>query len=131
MQEAERLGRLLQEARAEAGLTQIEVAVRSGVPYSTLRAIERARVKEPCVFAVLNICNVIGIKPTKLASSKVGVPYLTHRPNRRMADRRLEMGQAVEVPEGLAQTQRHHVRSVTTVLLAVLRACSAARAARR
>lgn len=83
LQEAERLGRLLQEARAEAGLTQIEVAVRSGVPYSTLRAIERARVKEPCFFAVLNICDVIGIKPTRLASvikSRRAVPNPSSKP---------------------------------------------------
>jgi transcriptional regulator with XRE-family HTH domain len=66
--EAEQLGRVLREARAEAGMTQIEVAELSGVPYSTLRAIERAHVKEPCFFAVMDICAVIGIKPAKLVT---------------------------------------------------------------
>jgi transcriptional regulator with XRE-family HTH domain len=64
--EADRLGQVLREARAEAGLTQIEVAGRSGVPYSTLRAIERAHVKEPSFFAVMHICAVLGIKPAQL-----------------------------------------------------------------
>ena len=47
-------------------MTQIEVAGISGVPYSTLRAIERAHVNEPCFFAVMDICAAIGLKPTKL-----------------------------------------------------------------
>ena len=64
--EAEKLSRVIREARAEAGLTQIEVAGRSGVPYSTLRAIERAQVKEPSFFAVMHICIAIGVKPTQL-----------------------------------------------------------------
>ncbi len=57
---------VLREARAEAGMTQIEVAGISGVPYSTLRAIERAHVQEPSFFAVMDICAAIGLKPTKL-----------------------------------------------------------------
>jgi transcriptional regulator with XRE-family HTH domain len=66
--EAEKLGRVIREARAEAGMTQIEVAAISGVPYSTLRAIERAHVTEPSFFAVMYICAAIGLKPTELAS---------------------------------------------------------------
>ena len=57
---------MIREARAEAGLTQLEVSGRSGVPYSTLRAIERAQVTEPSFFAVMHICAAIGIKPTRL-----------------------------------------------------------------
>src|SRR6185437_9974831 len=64
--DAEKLGRVLREARAEVGMTQIDVAVMSGVPYSTVRAIERAHVKEPSFFAVMDICAVIGLKPSKL-----------------------------------------------------------------
>lgn len=64
--EAEKLGKVLREARIEAGMTQIEVAGVSGVPYSTLRAIERAHVNEPSVFAVMDICAAIGLKLTKL-----------------------------------------------------------------
>lgn len=66
--EAENLGKVLREARAEAGMTQIEVANLSGVPYSTVRAIERAHVKEPSFFAVVDICAVIGLKPTRLGA---------------------------------------------------------------
>ena len=64
--EAEKLGKVLREARAEADMTQIEVANLSGVPYSTLRAIERAHVKEPSFFAVVDICAAIGVKPSRL-----------------------------------------------------------------
>jgi transcriptional regulator with XRE-family HTH domain len=64
--EAEKLGKVLREARIEAGMTQIEVAGVSGVPYSTLRAIERAHVSEPSFFAVMDICRAIGLKLTKL-----------------------------------------------------------------
>lgn len=66
--EAEKLGKALRDARAEAGMTQIEVAGASGVPYSTLRAIERAHVQEPSFFAVMDICAVIGLEPAKLES---------------------------------------------------------------
>ena len=47
-------------------MTQIQVAAASGVPYSTLRAIERAHVQEPSFFAVMDICGVIGLKASKL-----------------------------------------------------------------
>lgn len=66
--EAEKLGRVLREARAEAGMTQVEVAGISGVPYSTLRAIERAHVTEPSFFAVMDICSAIDLKPAKLGA---------------------------------------------------------------
>lgn len=72
--EAEKLGRVLREARAEAGMTQIEVAEISGVPYSTLRAIERAHVIEPSFFAVMDICAAIDLKPSKL-----GLFWAKHR----------------------------------------------------
>jgi len=64
--DAEKLGKALREARSEAGMTQIEVAGASGVPYSTLRAIERAHVQEPSFFAVMDICWVIGLRANKL-----------------------------------------------------------------
>lgn len=64
--EAEKLGRVIREARAEVGLTQIQVAERSGVPYSTLRAIERSQVTEPSFFAVMHICAAIGVRSAQL-----------------------------------------------------------------
>ena len=63
------LGGLLQDARLNLGLTQIEVAARSGVPYSTVRAIERVRVNEPCFFAVMDICRVVGLTPGQLETA--------------------------------------------------------------
>jgi DNA-binding XRE family transcriptional regulator len=65
--QAARLSSIIRRARNDAGLTQFDVASKSGVPYSTVRAIERARVNEPCFFAVLEICAAINLKPAKLA----------------------------------------------------------------
>lgn len=84
--EAEKLGSVLREARTEAGMTQIEVAGISGVPYSTLRAIERAHVKEPCFFTVMDICAAIGLKSTKLEASLGRGHRRTTDPGRGLAE---------------------------------------------
>lgn len=54
------LGKLLQEARKEAGLTQQELCHRAGLSYSTLAKIERGAIKAPSIFTIQSIAAALG-----------------------------------------------------------------------
>jgi transcriptional regulator with XRE-family HTH domain len=59
-QEAERLGRLLRDAREKAGLKQDEVAEQLGRPQQYLSAAELGRQRLD-LWELLQICRVIGV----------------------------------------------------------------------
>lgn len=65
---AARLAALLRERRLQADLTQEQLAVRAGVPLSTLRKIETCQVSEPCYFAVVDLLRALGVAVVELAT---------------------------------------------------------------
>jgi len=62
------LGKRLQKARQDAGLTQQELCQRSGLSYSTLAKIERGAIKSPSIFTIQKIADTIGIDLDALVS---------------------------------------------------------------
>lgn len=78
------LGKRLQKARKEAGLTQQELCQQANISYSTLAKIERGAIKAPSVFTIQNIAiainssldalmgvsSVSGIQNTKKTSNR-------------------------------------------------------------
>ena len=54
------LGKLLQRARKNAGLTQQELCQKSGLSYSTLAKIERGAIKSPSIFTIHAISEALG-----------------------------------------------------------------------
>lgn len=80
------LGKRLQQARRQAGLTQEELCQQTGLSYSTLAKIERGAIKSPSIFTVAAIAEatgssfeqLLGLKP-KTADKKVsrtGVKFI-------------------------------------------------------
>ncbi|HLB66493.1 MAG TPA: HAD-IA family hydrolase [Candidatus Saccharimonadales bacterium] len=53
------LGRRLQAARNEAGITQQELCQKAGLSYSTLAKIERGAIKSPSIFTIEQIARVL------------------------------------------------------------------------
>ena len=80
------LGKRLQQARKQAGLTQEELCQKTGLSYSTLAKIERGAIKAPSVFTVAAIAaatgapieDLLGVKlPTSpKKTSKTGVKFV-------------------------------------------------------
>jgi transcriptional regulator with XRE-family HTH domain len=60
-EQAGRLAALLRDQRLQADLTQEQLAVRAGVPLSTLRKIETGQVREPCYFAIVDLLRALGL----------------------------------------------------------------------
>lgn len=61
------LGKAIQEARKNAGMTQQELCMKTGISYSTLAKIERGAIKSPSVFTVANIAKATGVNVEDLA----------------------------------------------------------------
>ncbi|HYH75074.1 MAG TPA: HAD-IA family hydrolase [Candidatus Saccharimonadales bacterium] len=55
------LGRRLQEARLQSGLTQQALCQKAGLSYSTLTKIERGAIKAPSIFTIHNIAIALGM----------------------------------------------------------------------
>lgn len=80
--EEKRLGRVVQLARKEAGLTQQALCQKSGLSYSTLAKIERGAIRAPSVFTIQHIAHTLGVSldvllqdvPGKRALASVSVP---------------------------------------------------------
>ncbi|MEJ0072771.1 MAG: HAD-IA family hydrolase [Candidatus Saccharibacteria bacterium] len=70
--EEKRLGRVVQEARKAAGLTQQVLCQKSGLSYSTLAKIERGAIKAPSVFTIRLIAATLGISLDELLSHVQG-----------------------------------------------------------
>lgn len=60
------LGRLLQAARKNAGLTQQELCQKAGLSYSTLAKIERGAIKAPSIFTIQSIAGALNTSLTDL-----------------------------------------------------------------
>lgn len=60
------LGKALQNARKQAGLTQQELCDRANLSYSTLAKIERGAIKSPSVFTIYNVVQTLGISMNDL-----------------------------------------------------------------
>lgn len=60
------LGKLLQEARQSAGLTQQQLCHKANLSFSTLTKIERGAIKAPSIFTVQAIAGVLGVSLDEL-----------------------------------------------------------------
>ena len=60
------LGKLLQNARKAAGLTQQELCQKAGLSYSTLAKIERGAIKAPSIFTIQSIAGALDTSLTNL-----------------------------------------------------------------
>lgn len=60
------LGKALQNARKQAGLTQQELCHKAQLSYSTLAKIERGAIKAPSIFTIRNIAGALGISLNEL-----------------------------------------------------------------
>lgn len=67
------LGRLLQDARKKAGLTQQELCHKAGLSYSTLAKIERGAIKSPSIFTIQSIAGSLGLTLTELMGDSAPV----------------------------------------------------------
>lgn len=65
------LGKSIQLARQNAGLTQQQLCNQAELSYSTLAKIERGAIKTPSVFTVSKIANVLGISMDNLLGAVV------------------------------------------------------------
>lgn len=63
------LGRLLQDARKKAGLTQQELCQKAGLSYSTLAKIERGAIKAPSIFTIQSVADALGLTLNDLLGS--------------------------------------------------------------
>lgn len=60
------LGKRLQEARQNAGLTQQQLCASAGLSYSTLAKIERGAIKSPSIFTIQSIADTLGLSLDQL-----------------------------------------------------------------
>lgn len=67
------LGKRLQQARQQAGLTQQEMCQKTGMSYSTLAKIERGAIKSPSIFTIQNIATVLGVGMEELIGTNAVV----------------------------------------------------------
>lgn len=81
------LGKRLQRARREAGLTQQELCHKANLSYSTLAKIERGAIKTPSIFTVQSVAAVLGtslddllgvdnVSPTLKKTSRSGIRFV-------------------------------------------------------
>src|SRR5207245_792996 len=67
-----RLGKLLQEARRAAGMTQQALCQAANISYSTLAKIERGAIKAPSIFTVQTIAAALGLTLDELLGVQSG-----------------------------------------------------------
>jgi FMN phosphatase YigB (HAD superfamily)/DNA-binding XRE family transcriptional regulator len=66
------LGKVLQDARKKAGLTQQQLCQKAGLSYSTLAKIERGAIKSPSIFTIQSIAGSLGLSLSQLMGEPVG-----------------------------------------------------------
>lgn len=76
------LGKLLQEARKKAGLTQQELCQKAGLSYSTLAKIERGAIKAPSIFTIQSIAGALKTNLNDLMGD-FGPPQQAETPKKR------------------------------------------------
>lgn len=81
----ERLGRRLQAARIQAGLTQQALCQKANLSYSTLTKIERGAIKSPSIFTIQSIAGALGLGLNELmgAATSRGAAIHAQLPKRR------------------------------------------------
>lgn len=77
------LGKAIQKARKDAGLTQQELCQRAELSYSTLAKIERGAIKTPSVFTVARVASVLGVSLDSLLGSVVSSGRGGEKPSKR------------------------------------------------
>ncbi len=75
----QRLGRRLQAARLQAGLTQQALCQKAQLSYSTLTKIERGAIKAPSIFTIQSIASALGVSLDQLMGGKASAPVVKHR----------------------------------------------------
>lgn len=68
------LGKVLQEARKKAGLTQQELCQRADLSYSTLAKIERGAIKSPSIFTIQSIATALQLSLDELVGDSASSP---------------------------------------------------------
>ena len=76
------LGKLLQDARKKAGLTQQELCQKAGLSYSTLAKIERGAIKAPSIFTIQSIAGALNTNLNQLMGD-FGPSLPTETPKKR------------------------------------------------
>ncbi|HUA12898.1 MAG TPA: HAD-IA family hydrolase [Candidatus Sulfotelmatobacter sp.] len=63
------LGKVLQRARQDAGLTQQQLCSKANLSFSTLTKIERGAIKSPSIFTIQSIAGALGLSLDELVGS--------------------------------------------------------------
>lgn len=71
------LGKRLQSARKQGGLTQQQLCQRAGISYSTLTKIERGAIKAPSIFTIQSIASALNVGLDELLSASHTVTPVT------------------------------------------------------
>jgi len=64
------LGKVLQKARQDAGLTQQQLCSRANLSFSTLTKIERGAIKSPSIFTIQSIAGALGLTLDQLIGNE-------------------------------------------------------------
>lgn len=75
------LGKLLQDARRNAGLTQQALCHKAGLSYSTLAKIERGAIKSPSIFTIQSIAEALSLTLNDLLG--IAAPAGSHAAKKR------------------------------------------------
>lgn len=73
------LGKRLQKARQDAGLTQQSLCHKASLSYSTLTKIERGAIKSPSIFTIQNIADALGVGLDELMGLSVRPQQIVKR----------------------------------------------------
>lgn len=73
------LGKQLQSARKNAGLTQQELCHKANLSYSTLAKIERGAIKSPSIFTIQSIAAALGISLNELMGELAPTPVISKK----------------------------------------------------
>lgn len=68
MSKIQNIGDVIQKLRKEASLTQEELAIKSGIPYTTLIKIEGGQVKNPTIKTIKKIADALGVSLDNLVN---------------------------------------------------------------
>lgn len=77
------LGRRLQDARREAGLTQQELCQKADLSYSTLAKIERGAIKAPSIFTIKSIAEAIQVSLDELMGVSIAAAGISKKVSNR------------------------------------------------
>lgn len=73
------LGKILQQARKNVGLTQQQLCQKAGLSYSTLAKIERGAIKAPSIFTIQSIAAALGTSLSELMGEQPITPQATQK----------------------------------------------------